>query len=101
MSHDDAAAAVVAALEARAGEYNVTDDEPVRREVYAGTLAALIGARPPRFPPTWVTPLFGVARALARSLRVSDHKLREETGWRPSYPSAREGLAATLQEMAA
>jgi 2-alkyl-3-oxoalkanoate reductase len=101
VSHDGAATAVVAALEARAGVYNVTDDEPVRREVYAGTLAALIGARPPRFPPAWVTPLFGVARVLARSLRVSNHKLREETGWRPRYPSVREGLAATLKEMAA
>jgi nucleoside-diphosphate-sugar epimerase len=99
VSHDDAAAAVVSALDARAGEYNVVDDEPVRREVYAGTLAALIGARPPRFPPGWATPLFGVARALARSLRISNRKLRQETSWRPRYPSVREGWPATLGEM--
>jgi 2-alkyl-3-oxoalkanoate reductase len=99
VSHDDAASAVVAALDARAGAYNVVDDEPVRREVYAGTLATLIGAGRPRFPPAWATPLFGVARALARSLRISNRKLRDETGWRPRYPSVREGLAATLGEM--
>ena len=100
VSHDDAAAAVVAALDARPGEYNVVDDQPVRREVYAGTLAALIGARPPRFPPQWATPFFGVARAIARSLRISNRKLRDETGWRPRYPSVREGLPATLNEIA-
>ena len=99
VSHDDAATAVVAALAAPEGAYNVGDDEPVRREVYVGTLASLIGAGPPRFPPTWATPLFGVARALARSVRISNRKLRDETGWRPRYPSVREGLAATLREM--
>ena len=99
VSHDDAASAVVAALDAPAGAYNVADDEPVRRDVYAGTLAGLIGAGPPRFPPAWATPLFGVARALARSLRISNRRLREETGWRPRYPSVREGLAPTLREM--
>lgn len=100
VSHDDAATAVVAALEARRGEYNVVDDEPVRREVYAGTLASLLGAGPPRFPPRWATPLFGsVGAAIARSLRISNRKLRAETGWRPSYPSVREGWVATLREM--
>lgn len=100
VSHDDAATAVVAALDARPGEYNVVDDEPVRREVYAGTLASLLGASPPRFPPGWATPLFGaVGELLARSLRISNRKLRAETGWRPRYPSVREGWVATLREM--
>jgi nucleoside-diphosphate-sugar epimerase len=97
VSHDDAAAAVVASLQARPGAYNVADDEPVRKEVFAGTLASLLGLPPPRFPPHWATPLFGAPGAmLARSLRISNRKLREETGWRPRYPSVREGWAATL-----
>lgn len=100
VSHDDAATAVVAALNARPGEYNVVDDEPVRREVYAGTLASLLGARAPRFPPGWATPLFGaVGELLARSLRISNRKFRAETGWQPRYPSVREGWVATLREM--
>jgi nucleoside-diphosphate-sugar epimerase len=100
VSHDDAAAAVVAALKARAGAYNVVEDEPVRHEVYAGSLASLLGFRPPRFPPAWATPLFGAPGAmLARSLRVSNRKLRVETGWAPRYPSVREGWVATLREM--
>jgi 2-alkyl-3-oxoalkanoate reductase len=101
VSHDDAAAAVVAGLELGAGEYNVVDDEPVRREVYAGTLASLLGARPPRFPPAWATPLFGpVGEAIGRSQRISNQKLRAHIGWRPRYPSVREGWVATLREMA-
>ena len=100
VSHDDAATAVVAALDAAAGEYNVVDDEPVRREVYAGSLAKLIGAKPPHFPPRWSTPLFGAAgQMLIRSVRISNRKLREETGWRPRYPSVREGWGPTLREM--
>jgi nucleoside-diphosphate-sugar epimerase len=97
VSHDDAASAVVASLQARPGAYNVSDDEPVRKEVYAGTLASLLGVGPPRFPPRWATPLFGAPGAmLSRSLRISNDKLRTETGWRPGYPSVREGWVATL-----
>jgi nucleoside-diphosphate-sugar epimerase len=100
VSHDDAAAAVVAALDAGAGAYNVVEDEPVRHEVYAGSLASLLGLRAPRFPPAWTTPLFGAAgEMLARSLRISNRKLREETGWRPQYPSVREGWGPTVREM--
>jgi nucleoside-diphosphate-sugar epimerase len=100
VSHDDAASAVVAALGAGEGEYNVVDDEPVRREVYAGSLAKVIGARPPRFPPPWTTPLFGAAgQMLVRSLRISNRKLRQETGWQPRYASVREGWEPTLREM--
>lgn len=102
VSHDDAAAAVVAALDARAGAYNVVDDEPVRREVYFGTLASLLGVKAVRYMPDWVTPLFGAAgQAMARSLRISNAKLTSETGWKPRYPSVREGWRATLDEMEA
>jgi nucleoside-diphosphate-sugar epimerase len=30
---------------------------------------------------------------LTRSLRVSNHRLRAETGWQPRYPSVRQGYA--------
>jgi nucleoside-diphosphate-sugar epimerase len=102
VSHDDAAAAVIASLQARPGAYNVGDDEPVRKEVYAGTLASLLGLRPPRFPPDWATPLFGAPGSmLSRSLRISNQKLRAETGWQPRFPSVLEGWPATLAQMEA
>ncbi|MDW6026353.1 NAD(P)-dependent oxidoreductase [Mesorhizobium sp. BAC0120] len=100
ISHDDAASAVVAALDASAGAYNVSDDEPVTRAVFFGSLAENLGLRPPRFLPSWATVLFGsVGEAAARSLRLSNRKLKEETGWSPRYPSVREGWPATLAEM--
>jgi nucleoside-diphosphate-sugar epimerase len=101
VSHDDAGRAVVAALTARTGAYNVVDDIPMRRGDYVGTLASALGVRPPRFPPAWLTPLFGTtAQLLARSLRISNRKLRDETDWRPRYPSVRDGWPATIGELA-
>jgi nucleoside-diphosphate-sugar epimerase len=101
ISHDDAAAAVVAALRASPGCYNAVDDEPLRRREYFDSLAEALGVAPPRIPPAWLAPLFGsMGRLLARSQRVSNRKLRNETGWRPDYPSVREGWAPTLRAMA-
>jgi nucleoside-diphosphate-sugar epimerase len=98
--HDDAASAVVAALEAPAGAYNVTDNEPLRRRDYFGVAAELLGLPAPRFLPAWMTPLFGaVGEAMERSLRMSNEKLRRATGWVPAFPSAREGWAAVLRAM--
>lgn len=100
VSHDDAATAVASALRAAPGKYNIVDDEPLRRREFFGSLASLIGARTPRFPPRWATPLFGDAgKLLARSLRLSNAKFRRETQWAPRYRSAREGLNATLAAM--
>jgi 2-alkyl-3-oxoalkanoate reductase len=45
--------------------------------------------------------LFGsLGEMLARSVRVSNRKLREECAWVPKYPSMREGwraVAAAIQ----
>lgn len=100
VSHDDAATAVVAALSAPAGAYTVADDEPVRSAVFFGSLAKELSLKPPRFLPGWATPLFGsVGRAMARSLRLSNHKLRNATDWMPQFRSVREGWPAMLRQM--
>jgi nucleoside-diphosphate-sugar epimerase len=100
VAHDDAATAVVAALHAPSGAYTVTDDEPVRRADYFGWLAADLGVRPPRFVPDWATPLFGCAgETMARSLRLSNRKLRTATGWAPALASVREVWPVVLAQM--
>jgi nucleoside-diphosphate-sugar epimerase len=97
VSHDDAATAVVAALALRAGAYNVGDDEPMRRRDYFDTLAAALAVAPPRIPPRWVARLFGsLGEMLARSLRLSNRKLRAG-GWSPRLPSVREGFPAVVR----
>jgi nucleoside-diphosphate-sugar epimerase len=99
VSHDDAAAAVVAALDCPPGIYNVIDDEPMRRGDFYGLLAQALHVAAPRIPRRWLAGLMGsVGRLLARSQRISNRKLRA-TGWAPRYSSVREGWPATLREM--
>jgi len=100
VSHDDAAAAVVAALGVPSGAYNVADDEPVRRREFYDSLAAALGVAPPRFPPAWLARVTGsVGETLSRSQRISNRKLREASGWRPTLPSVREGWTAVVRQL--
>ena len=100
VSHDDAASAVAAALSLPAGIYNVTDDEPLRHRDFVDAIARAIGAAPPRLFPAWLAELGGsLARMFARSLRISNLKLREQ-GWAPRYPSARDGLPPSIAALA-
>jgi nucleoside-diphosphate-sugar epimerase len=92
----DAAGAVVAALAAPAGTFNVVDDEPLTKRAYADALSDAAGARPWLRGPGRVALLFGDRlTSLTRSLRVSNARFRSTTGWAPRYPSAREGWRAT------
>src|SRR3989441_5974731 len=98
VSHEDAATAVVAALGVPAGIYNVVDDQPLRRREFAEAIAGMVGVRPPKFLPVWVAKLAGsLGEMIARSLRISNRKLRQASGWSPHYPSAREGWRAIIE----
>lgn len=100
VSHRDAATAVAAVLGAEAGIYNVTDDEPLRRREYFDSLAAELDVPPPKLPPAWTARLFGsIGETFARSLRISNRKLRESCEWTPKYPSMREGWHAVLKKL--
>lgn len=97
VSHDDAAAAVVAALELPSGVYNVVDDEPLTKREFNDSLADALGVRRPRFLPAWTARLGGsLGGMLARSQRISNRKLREKSRWRPAYPSASDGWKAII-----
>lgn len=87
---EDAGSAVVAALSAPAGIYNVADDEPlVRRE--AGAVAAeALGLKPPITMPGWFWKASPPsAKYVMRSLRVSHDRFTAATGWTPAHPSIR------------
>ncbi len=97
VSHDDAATAAAAALDLPAGIYNVVEDEPVRRRIYVDALAEVLDVPPPRFFPPWTARLVGsLGELLARSLRISNRKIREASGWRPQYPSVPDAWRAVV-----
>ena len=98
---DDAARAVVAALGAPAGIYNVVDDEPLTRRDYARALADAIGrTKPLRLPPSAASKVGGSKTSLlARSERVRNGRFRAATGWSPASPSAREAWVKIVAEL--
>ncbi len=98
---DDAAAAVVAALDAPAGRYNVAEDDPMTRAEHAAVLADVLG-RSIHLPPQVVGSLPRV-KVQGRSLRIANRRLRDATTWAPRAASMREvwpGLVTALREAA-
>ncbi len=81
---DDAAAAVVAALSAPAGVYNVAEPEPLRRSAHRDALAEVVGQSKLRPVPAVVEPPGSdVVNSLARSHRISSQLLRGVSAWTP------------------
>ena len=100
LAQDDAAAAVVAALDAPAGTYNIADDEPLRRSEWVASLATALGKSPPRPMPSWITALGGPAmRFMSRSERISNRRFRDATGWTPKCPSVRNAWSDVLESL--
>jgi nucleoside-diphosphate-sugar epimerase len=92
----DAASAVVAALAAPAGTFNVVDDEPLPKREYAAALATAAGRRAWLGVPGRAARFLGPRVAsVVGSLRVANGRFRAATAWAPRYPSAREGWPAT------
>ena len=96
---DDAGSAVVAALDAPAGTYNVVGDALTWGE-QMDALAGAVGVRRLAFPPAAGVKMAGKAAALMqRSERVSNAKFKKATGWEPAYPSSRDGWPAVVRQM--
>jgi 2-alkyl-3-oxoalkanoate reductase len=93
---DDAAAATVLALEHDGpGIFNVVDDEPAPVREWLPVLAEALGAGPPRRFPRWLARLIAgdVAVVMGTEARgASNAKAKRELGWKPRYPSWREGF---------
>jgi nucleoside-diphosphate-sugar epimerase len=88
---DDVGSALLAALTAPAGVYNVVDDEPLRRRDLLAVLAAAAGVPGVNPLPTWIVRTAAApVRALTRSQRVTAERFRT-LGWRPTVPSRRQG----------
>ena len=90
---DDAASAVVAALEAPSGTYDVVNDEPLTRGETRSVLAAAVGRRR-----LFTMPIAKrVVGPLADSQRVSNRRFRDATGWAPRMTGLRDGWPETTR----
>ena len=100
LAQDDAATAVLAALNVPAGTYNVVEDEPMRRGEWVRSLAVAAGLRPPKPLPAWMATVGGSAlRLLARSQRISNRRFRDAAGWAPRYRTASDAWGDVLQAL--
>jgi nucleoside-diphosphate-sugar epimerase len=94
---DDLGPAVVAALGAPAGSYNVVDDVPITRAELASVLASALGRRRVRLQPRMVRRATGERfDYLARSQRVTNRAFKTSTGWAPTVPDSRQAWAGTV-----
>ncbi|WP_293899921.1 SDR family oxidoreductase [Phenylobacterium sp.] len=98
--HVDDLAAGLAASIARprpAGIYNLCDDEPAPNSEAVAYAAGLLGmAAPPEVALADANLRPAAMRFYAESKRVSNARAKAELGWRPAYPTYREGLRAVL-----
>ncbi|MGH3865054.1 MAG: NAD-dependent epimerase/dehydratase family protein [Pseudonocardiaceae bacterium] len=93
---EDAATAVVAALDVPAGIWNVSDDEPLTRQAFHRALADALGVKAPLTTGTTLLRLTNSTRFYLRSQRVSNRRFKEATGWSPRYPDAGTGWRAMI-----
>lgn len=98
----DAAAATVAAVQTGGpGVYNVVDDEPAAVAEWLPVAARAAGARPPLRVPAWIGRMAAGEAGLSMMTQIrgcSNAKAKAVLGWRPIWPTWREGFAHGLTE---
>jgi nucleoside-diphosphate-sugar epimerase len=94
---DDIASGVIAGLEALPGAYNLADDLPASQNAVIEEACRLLGTQPPPLQSLDDANLTPQARAFyTENRRVANGKAKRELGWRPAFPTYREGLRVCL-----
>ena len=101
---DDAVSATVCALDrAPAGStYDIVDDRAVSLSEIADALAEFTGSPRPLRVPAWLPRLVApyLARMMSVRMPLSNARAKAELGWRPKYPTLRDGLAEMFRHAA-
>lgn len=102
---DDAARALRLAVEqSAAGEvFNICDDEPVRQaQLYKDLAEWIDGPPPPRHGTSELRPYMGQIDPppMRFSVRMRNRKAKKLLGFRPHFPTYREGYHAVLRDLA-
>lgn len=96
---DDIASGVIASFRGPPGAYNLADDLPCAQNRVIETACDLLGQAWPPLLTLEQAGLSPAARAFyAENRRVSNMRARRLLGWRPAFPTYRDGLAQCLGE---
>ncbi|MEM1148351.1 MAG: SDR family NAD(P)-dependent oxidoreductase [Pseudomonadota bacterium] len=83
------------------GVFNLCDEYAAPPEDVITYAADLLGEAPPPEVPFEAVELTPMGRSFyAECKRVSNAKIKAATGWRPEYPTYKQGLKAILEQMA-
>ncbi len=94
---DDIASAVERAFGAPPGAYNLADDLPASQNAVIEHACRLLGRDPPPLQSLDEAGLSPMARGFyTENRRVANRKAKRALGWRPRYPTYREGLASLV-----
>jgi nucleoside-diphosphate-sugar epimerase len=92
---DDIVSGTIAGLEAPPGAYNLADDLPCPQNWVIEEACGLLGIAPPVLQSLDEAGLSRQARAFySENRRVANGKAKRVLGWKPLYPTYREGLRA-------
>jgi nucleoside-diphosphate-sugar epimerase len=94
---EDVAAACVDAAQRAPDDavYHVVDDEPITQYDFVALTAEALGVGKPRRVPLWLAKRVAgddPVKAVVRSARSSNRRLKDELDWKPRFPSARQGV---------
>lgn len=101
---DDAVSATVLALDRApaAGIYDIVDDYPTSMAEIVEALAEYSGAARPLRVPGWVPRIVApyMARMTSMRMPLSNVRAKIDLGWRPKYPTLRDGVADMFRRAA-
>jgi len=101
---EDAVSATVCALDAAVSGsiYDIVDDRAVSLTEIVTLIAEHTGSARPFTVPAWLPRLLAPYTARLTSIRMplSNSKAKAELGWRPRYPTVRDGLAQMFRDAA-
>lgn len=94
---EDVATALALAVEKAPADriYHVADDQPITLYDFVALTAAALGVGPPRRIPVAVAKRMAGAdpvKAVLRSAKTSNDRIKRELGWMPHFPTARAGV---------
>ena len=89
--------AAVLAFAAPPGAYNIADDEPASQNAVIEEACRLLAIAPPPLQSLDEAGLSPMARAFyAENRRVANGNAKRTLGWKPRFPTYREGLRSLL-----